>query len=211
MLDPAIARRIKDIRDKVSLVPAFLRARMDAEEEARRLLRGGADSRQLDHFFELCNTERVPANEFSYELQPEEKQTRFIPAFWGKNRRLMLLTRDECKQWMARLWQAKKDDELSVLESFWQSSPINGAGIGLPTMILYLKHPETYSVWLPVLRRALSSIMGETLPSSRTVPSYLRYNQAVDKCLRIEVKVKPQEIDYILWRLLKEGSLKNHT
>jgi hypothetical protein len=121
-------------------------------------------------------------------------------------------TAEECARWITRLWQAKKDDELSVLELFWQPRPrpVNGAGTGLPTVILYLKRPATYSVWLPKLSKALSSITGETLPCDQEVHNYGRYNQAVDRCFRIEVKVEPQEIDYILWRLLEDGSLKNH-
>jgi hypothetical protein len=119
----------------------------------------------------------------------------------------MLRTVEECNKWMALLWKDRAA-ELDTLDSFWRSSRIKGAGTGLPTMILYLKHPEAYSVWLGFLSEALSSIAGQELPSSRTVPDYLRYNQAVDTHLRKRFAVQPQEIDYILYRLLAEGSLR---
>ncbi len=204
-------QRIAEIRRRVSHTDPFLQARIRAERSARQLLDARAGSfttEDLARFLDLCNTELVPPN-VSDEFRASETRTRFQPAFIGRNRRLMLQTMEECNKWIALLWK-DRTDELGTLDSFWRSSRIKGAGIGLPTMILYLKHPETYSVWLGFLSEALSSIAEQELPSSRTVRSYLRYNQAVDTYLRGRFHLRPQEIDYLLYRLLAEGSLKRN-
>lgn len=206
MLD--LDRRIGEIRQRVSSTGPFLQARVNAERNARQLLDARAGfftTEDLAHFLDLCNTELVPPH-VSDEFRAAETRTRFQLAFIGQNRCLMLRTIQECNKWIALLWKARAD-ELGTLDSFWRSSRIKGAGTGLPTMILYLKHPETYSVWLSFLSEALSSIAGQELPTSRTVPDYLRYNQAVDTYVRKRFPIQPQEIDYILYRLLAEGSL----
>jgi hypothetical protein len=206
-----LEQRIAEIRRRVSSTTPFLQARINAERSARQLLDARAGfftTEELARFLDLCNTELVPPH-VSDELRESETRTRFQLAFIGQNRCLMLRTIDECNKWIALLWK-ERTDELGVLDSFWRSSRIKGAGTGLPTMILYLKDPEVYSVWLGFLSEALSSIAKQTLPSSRTVHSYLQYNQAVDTCIRKRFVVQPQEIDYILYRLLAEGSLRGN-
>jgi hypothetical protein len=204
-------QRISEIRRRVSRTGPFLEARINAERDARQLLDARAGfftTEDLTRFFDLCNTERVPPNT-SDELRESETRTRFQLTFIGQNRCLMLRTIDECNKWIALLWK-ERTDELGALDLFWRSSRIKGAGTGLPTMILYLKHPGTYSIWLGFLSEALSAIAGQELPTSRTVPDYLRYNQAVDTYLRKRFPVQPQEIDYILYRLSAEGSLRRN-
>lgn len=172
---PNVDQRIGEIRQTVSRTGPFLQARINAERSARQLLDARAGSfttEDLCRFLDLCNTELVPPK-VSDEFRAVETRTRFQLAFVGQNRCLMLRTLDECNRWIALLWK-DRNDELGTLDSFWRSSRIKGASTGLPTMLLYLKHPETYSVWLGFLSEALSSIMGQQLPTARTVHSYLR-------------------------------------
>jgi len=202
-----LTQRIIQIR-RVSRLPAFLQARVDAEEEAHRLLdeRAGRFTKDEFHrFLDLCNTELVPPSASSNTLRESKTRTRFQQSFIGANRSLMLEKLGACNDLIGRVWHAKgKEKELEILDSFWQSTRVKGAGTGLPTMIIYLKHPKTYSVWLVSLNKPLSSIAGQPLANWRSVDSYLLYNRAVNDYLRRRFSVKPQEIDYILYRLLVE-------
>jgi hypothetical protein len=116
----------------------------------------------------------------------------------------MLGSLKACNELIAGLWKADEDGIDAILDRCWMSSPrcCKEAGTGLPTMILYFKDPDRYSVWLvDSLGEALSKLSGERLPSTQTAASYRNYNRAVEKHLRNPLKLEPQEIDYILYRL----------
>jgi transcriptional regulator with XRE-family HTH domain len=203
-----LAQGVNEIR-RVSRRERFLQARRDAEESARRLLnrRAGSFTRDdLCRFLDHCNTEVVPPDASSEELRAEETLTRFQQSFIGQNRVLMLGSLKACNELIGGLWKADEEDIDALLDRFWRSSPrsCKGAGTGLPTMILYLKDPDQYSVWLvDSLGKALSKASGRRLPSTRTAASYRSYNRAVEMHLRNPFRLDPQEIDYILYRLVE--------
>ncbi len=200
----SVPERIERIRQRVTTDPRFLQTRIDAENEARRLLdaRTGSFTREeLEGFLDLCNTELVPPKD-SDVLRDQPTRTRFQLSFIGENRMLMLERPDECNRWISAIWK-QKDDQLSILDTLWRSGGLKGAGTGFPTMLFYLKRPERYSVWLPGLSEALSSAWDQVLGNRRTALNYSSYNAAVARCLRIPFGVEPQEIDYILYCLAK--------
>lgn len=195
--------RIREIQC-VSSQQRFLQARIDAEKKARQLLdrrAGRFTKEELCRFLDLCNTEIVPPNAFSNELRTRETKTRFQQSFIGQNRCLMLDTLEVCNKWISCLWKAKGTEQ-DILDAFWQhSDDMKGAGTGLPTMILYLKRPKTHSVWLVSFNKPLTDITGQTLPTRRTANNYSFYNRVVNEQLRKPYRLKPQEIDYVLYRL----------
>lgn len=196
---------INSIRQDVTLKQEFLQARLQAENEAKALLlnKGGNFSENdMVKFLNLCNTEIVPLNDYSIKLRNYKTCTRFQLSFIGQNRKLMIKSLDLCNYWILRLWKTK-NDPLSDLSEFWEKKPVPGSGVGLPTMILYLKDPTEYNIWLPFLNDACNLFAGHKLSSKRNIENYLLYNNTVINELRKPFNLEPQEIDYILYRLEK--------
>lgn len=187
--------------ENVSTSPGFLEARRKAETKARNMLdkkagRFTEDDFQL--FFELCNTERVPPNVHTVELNEHETITRFGLAFRSNNKKLMLESLDELNRWTLKLW-ANDDPSLNILERFWFPSHVKGAGISFPTMIMYLKNPDCYVIWLESLTKNLSKFTNQEVPMRKSSRNYLEYNKIVDSHLRKPFNLQPQEIDYLIF------------
>jgi hypothetical protein len=191
----SLAHRIREIQ-RVSGQQRFLQARIDAEKKACQLLdrrAGRFTKEEFCRFLDLCNAEIVPP-------RTRETKTRFQQSFIGQNRCLMLDALKTCNDLIVSLWKAE-GNEHDILDSFWCHSDVKGAGTGLPTMILYLKRPKTHSVWLVSFNEPMSDITGQTLPTRRTANDYSFYNRVVNERLRKPYRLKPQEIDYVLYRL----------
>lgn len=112
-----------------------------------------------------------------------------------------------CNYWLERLWNFE-NDPLFEIDAFWKASGnrvVKGAGTGLPTMVLYLKEPERFNIWIPFLAKALNKLSGRDFQSNRTRRNYEFYNTIVNDDLRHAFKLAPQETDYILWRTAFEG------
>ena len=192
---------IARVRRDVTLKPAFLDARLRAENLARDLLdrkAGAFNAVEFARFMDLCNTEIVPPDARSTTLRDHETRTRFRFSFIGQNRLLMLSSLDACNEWVGRLWHAK-GDELRVLDAFLRQKDTPGAGTGLATMLMYLRQPEKWNVWLISLGSALGKLLGRPFPTPRTLSSYTAFNDAVNTHLRRPLGLRPQEIDYILF------------
>lgn len=192
---------IARIRRDVTLKPAFLDSRLRAESLARDLLdrkAGAFSATEFARFMNLCNTETVPPDAGSAVLKGHETCTRFRPAFTGRNGRLLLSSLGACNEWIGRLWHAK-GDELRVLDAFLRQKDTPGAGTGLATMLMYLRQPEKWNVWLISLGSALGKLLGRPFPTARTLASYIAFNDAVNTHLRRPFGLHPQEIDYILF------------
>lgn len=183
-----LAQRIREIQ-RVSGQKPFLQARKDAEERARHLLNrraGHFTKEEFSRFLDLCNTELVPPTASSDTLRTFETKTRFQQSFVGQNRCLMFDALERCNDLIGHLWR---------------HSDVKGAGTGLPTIILYLKRPKIHSVWLVSFNKPLTDITGQTLSTRRTANDYSFYNRVVNEQLRKPCRLKPQEIDYVLYRL----------
>jgi hypothetical protein len=193
--------RINQLRLTITQNPAFLNVRSQAEQKARNLLNekaGRFSDDDLTVFFNLCNTEIVPPNPYSTVFRKNITITRFQLSFIGQNRSLMKSRLTKCNFWIHKIWDSR-DDDLSALSEFWRKIEIPGAGIGLPTMLLYLKNPDTYNVWLPFLNDAIISLNGKEIATERKVKNYLQFNDSVNTTLRDSFGLLPQEIDYILY------------
>ncbi len=125
---------------------------------------------------------------------------RFMPAFYGHQVNLMVKTLDGFNAWVARLWRADDEELDELLDAFWAKLEVSGAGISLPTAILYLKHPESYCIWLPIMSKGLQVATGFEPGKVRTARGYRHYNATVNE-FRTQYDLKPQELDIILWRI----------
>ena len=196
--------RIEEYR-KVSLQPEFLEARVNAESEARELLKsklGQFNREDLELFLKLCNTENVPKDIYTNKLRNKLTNTRFQLSFIGANKSLMINDLDKCNKWMPILWNTP--DNIKTVGEFWKCDQIKGAGMGLPTMILYLKDSVKYNVWIPFLSKALEKCNGRILETVRSGQNYRDYNNTISNTLKIiplDTPLWPQEIDYILYRI----------
>jgi hypothetical protein len=197
-------RRIEEYR-KVSLQSDFLNARADAESAAKELLNsksGKFSKEDLDVFLTLCNTEKVPPDIHTHELRDKVTNTRFQLSFIGANKKSMIESLDACNKWISILW--KTTDNIKHIDEFWKYDKVKGAGVGLPTMILYLKDSNNYNVWIPFLNKALEIYVGRKLETTRNWKNYREYNNTLNRSLRnlpVDPPLKPQEIDYILYRI----------
>ena len=193
---------IRQVRRDVTLRDEFLEVRAHAEDGARMLLNrkaGAFTQNDLVTFLRFCNTEMIPRHN-TRDFRKKETCTRFGPLFVGRDRQLLLQSLDVCNYWIDRLWRLH-GDPTETLDKFWACNQVAGAGTGLPTMVLYLKEPAVFSVWLPFLTSALSILTKKPFPSQRTAQNYLLYTTAVNDELRQALGLRPQEIDYILFRI----------
>jgi hypothetical protein len=207
-------RTIEEIRTNVTQREAFLVSRINAETQAKQLLddkAGDFEPEDLSLFLDLCNTEIVPPSPNLYILRNQRTRTRFQRSFVGRNRKLMLGALTACNYWLERLWNSE-NDPLIEIDAFWKASGnrvVKGAGSGLPTVVLYLREPKSFNVWIPSLVTALNKLTGRDLQSSRTRQNYELYNEIVNNDFRRAFKLAPQEIDYILWRTALEGQIRS--
>lgn len=197
--------RIKEIQ-KVSLNPIFLNARIDAEDRARELLNsrcGRFTEDEFKKFLYLCNTELVSKKPYSCgDWRKNPTHTRFTSRFIGNNMKFVTDTLDECNSWITALWQSTTET-LDILDRFWKKGRVKGAGTSFPTMIMYLKERDSYNVWLRPLAKAINTLMDiDRKPDmTRNAANYQNFNSAVNEFLRRKYNLKPQEVDYVLFRL----------
>ena len=198
--------RILEIHKTVTSKTEYLDARERAENNARNMLKenpGVFDEKDLNTFLTYCNTERVPKDHFSDKINEDNTCTRFELSFKGMNRNLMISTIDECNKWIKLFWDA--DEEWFVtLHKFWKINEVAGAGTGFPTMLLYLKDPEKFNVWLPYLNDSLSLLIDYKIPGKKSIENYILYNHFINSEFKQGLGLKPQEVDYILYRIKAE-------
>lgn len=202
---------IRKIREEISTKPEFILARETAERSGNTLLEqkaGFFNTSDLAHFLNLCNTEIVPLDRNTIKLTDKETLTRFQLSFIGQNRKLMINSLESFNIWIKRLW-TEKVDKYNVLSQLWTENLLPGAGVGLPTMILYLKDPDHFNVWLPFLNNAISVLANQKISLARKAENYYKFNDIVNKNLRLPFNLKPQEIDYILFRINAEASFRS--
>lgn len=196
-------RRPKDWTDRIEewrserIPPQRISARREAEGEARELLEsnlGDFDEDLLRRFFELANSDYYGG---------QVRRNRFSPAFVGAYANRIVEQLDLFNEWSARLWQASDEELKRLLDLFWQERPIVFAGTSLPTLILYLRNPDRYNVWLGVMVDGVNRLDGP-IPSSTDADAYFRYNEAVNE-LRQLYDWQPQETDVILWEAARHS------
>lgn len=177
---------------KESISPERVAARQEAEAEARALLEenlGRCDEEIVRRFFELASAD------ISWR-DGQPRRSRFAPAFVGASVNRMVEQLDRFNDWAARLWQAPDAGLDGLLDTFWQKRPIAYAGTSLPTLILYLRDPSRYNIWVQPMAQGLEKMTG-VVAGRETGTAYRRYNDAVNQ-VRQRYNLQPQELDVIL-------------
>jgi hypothetical protein len=184
------------------VISQFLNVRINAETQAHKLLDNRLrrfTAQDLDDFLKLLNTEFLPwKNKATY--------TRFAQSFIGANAKNIVKHLSAFNDWSPHFWTAPESELSKWLDLFWDTNPIPGAGIGLPTAILYLRNPSHYNIWLPYTAAGLEYLTGLITGENRTAATYQEYNNAVNQLVRSAYNLQPQAVDFILFMANKEQS-----
>lgn len=173
-------------------------ARRRAEEQARRMIDARLGSFTPEDIHALLRH----VNTDLYEGR--ERYDRFMPALYGSLANKIDDDPGAFNRWLSELWHAEDAMLDEVLDRFWKLEEIRGAGISLPTMILYLRDPEQYAIWLPVMEEGLRVVTNFTPGRRRTAAGYRIYNEAAQN-FRRRYDLPPQTLDVVLWRIAKDA------
>jgi hypothetical protein len=128
------------------------------------------------------------------------KQNRFLPAFAGINMEGLVDPIETFNQVTEHLWRDPIDDAVELAGKILISKDVlPGAGRSYPTMLLYLRDPQRFVIWLQITHRGLQAFgrIDEPVGRSGGAPRYLRYCAAAQS-LASDHQLAPQEIDAIL-------------
>lgn len=193
---PSWAERIAGLAAEL-LPPERIEARKQGEARARALLEsklGRFDEEDLRQFLRDISADWYNG---------KERYDRFMPALYGSQVLRMLENLPALNKWTKRVWEAGEADLDTVLDEFWGSDEVGGAGTSLPTAWLYLRNPLQYHLWLPVMSRGLQAAVDFIPGSQRTAAGYRHYVEALSH-FRDTFGLTPQALDVILWKISGE-------
>ena len=174
--------------------PDRARARREGEEQARKLLES-----KLGHLTESDLSQCL--NHLNADWRNgRQSYDRFMPALYGHQITLMAKAMPALNRWVERLWTAEDAELDGLLDTFWSEQEVAGAGVSLPTAVLYLRDPEKYTIWLPVMSKGLRVAAGFQPGRWRTASGYRHYNAAAVG-FRERHGLEPQALDLILWKI----------
>jgi MoxR-like ATPase len=175
---------------------AGIEARREAEDQAREMLDSSAgrmDEPRLRALLKLFNTD-------SHKGKPY--QARFAPAFVGATANGLVSNLKRANRWTERLWQgpeAKATEALEELLADHQLFP--SSGTSYPTMLLYLRSPERFAVWLGSTDRGLQRLRPSyepaRAPGAGTLADYRAFCDAATELMR-DYEIPPELLDAVL-------------
>ncbi|WP_259275880.1 MrcB family domain-containing protein [Micromonospora chalcea] len=174
--------------------PTLVDSRETAEQRARALLSefsGKMSVEQAVALGELFNT-----GEWGGVL----RRNRFSPAFAGAAMQRLVEPLDKFNDWTDRIWRRPEGEALRYVDEILRDTQaFPGAGRSYPTMLLYLRDPARYAIWLQITHRGLIALHRLSEPNNRAGGSerYLRYCEAALNFAK-EFDLQPQEIDAVL-------------
>jgi MoxR-like ATPase len=134
-------------------VDGRLELRRQAEDEARKLLNDFAGSMteiQVRTLFKLFNADFDGG---------KRTQTRFSPAFVGQTANALVTDLLAFNSWTGRVWHGSDDEAAAAIsELLSDRKALPSAGTAYPTMLMYLRSPDTSSVWLRSTDRGLQRL-----------------------------------------------------
>jgi MoxR-like ATPase len=105
--------------------------------------------------------------------------------------------------WVGRLWKA--EDPYEVLEAFWRSDPIPGAGLWLPAAVAHLKDPRQFHPWDERTRQGYTALDGSADLGAGWGERYRLFNEGAGR-LRDRHGLHPLEVPAVLAGLAPEGA-----
>lgn len=192
-----LSRRVQNaLNDPIAVNSAA--ARHEFEERARRMLHeklGEMTSVDIREFLELLTIGRKDGDTVV--------KARFGMALTGSLAQMMAADPEAFNRWLELLWNSGPEDGPENFERFRRSGEVKGAGVSLPSIVLYLKDPETYGIAIGVMLRALKEL-GYDMPTKiTTAQEYRRYLTALHS-FRKAHDLDPSMMDYVLWKLMED-------
>jgi len=173
-----------------------LKTRLKGEKLARELFEkkaGKFTEGDLRDFGNWINLDGSPE---------KETKSRFMPALYGYQINKMAEDLPAFNRWAKQIWDSSDAQIDPTLDAFWEAGEVSGAGTSLPTAILYLRNPEKYNIWLPIMEGGLSVAAGYEPGKNRRASDYRQYNEQLIQ-FRDRYDLPPQSLDVILWHFAK--------
>ncbi|WP_187279764.1 McrB family protein [Quadrisphaera setariae] len=189
----AVAEYVRERRELFG--PEFVPGRLRPEAEARALLDAKAGRMSKDDAAALgaaCNR---------HQRGSVQMRNRFSPAFFGGWLNVVTADLDLFNRRVEELWQGSEEDALALLDQVCKTpSTFPGAGRVLPTMLLYLRDPERFPVWITATATGLAVLDGgRVIGQQSALPGYREFAERV-ATLRAEHGLAAQEVDAVLAR-----------
>ena len=173
---------------------AGIETRRGAEDQARERLddsAGEMDEKQVRDLLKLFNAD-------SHKGKPS--QTRFSPAFVGATANGLVKNLDRVNSWTGRLWRGSESAG-AIGELLEDHKLLPSAGTSYPTMLLYLRAPEKFAVWLQSTDRGLQRLRPgyrpERTPGTGTLADYRAFCDAATELMR-DYEIPPELLDAVL-------------
>ncbi len=130
-------------------------ARREAEDKARRILdehAGQMAADQVSEFLDLFNVDFDKGKHY---------KTRFSPAFVGAMRLGLIAHLDEFNRWTQEIWRGTDEQAAAAVNTLLtDKKALPSAGISYPTMLMYLRSPETRAVWMAATDGGMRRLTG---------------------------------------------------
>jgi MoxR-like ATPase len=183
---------------RASFGEGFIPSRVAAEREAVALLDAHAGDMTREDAFVLGRLFN------RHEIAGQLRQDRFLPGFAGASMQKVTEDLERFNQVVGDLWTAPDDAALSRLAD---RSQLPGAGASLPSMLLYLRDPETFAVCINATMYGLAAVRGERFraDSRSAYESFC----AASRDWRAQFGIAPQEADAVLTALWRAARAPN--
>lgn len=163
--------------------------RENKEKQALQILMKNAGSLTEEAFVEVLNL-------FDADFHNgKEISGRFGVGIMGNNRNQMLAHLDAMNDWIQRFMEVSASDIAPLMTDFLKNSP-KGAGRVIASLILYVRDPQKYSIWVPAMLEGLQKLTHGHF-SKGSGNAYLHFNDDVQRLRKI-LSLAPQEPDILL-------------
>jgi MoxR-like ATPase len=184
-----IAETLEDAGDE------RLEVRRETEDQARKLLgefAGSMTEQQARELFRLFNTDFNKGKRVYYRL---------TPAFVGQTANGLLEHLDAFNQWTARLWRGTEEESSAAVgELLSDRKLLPSAGTSYPTMLRYLRTPETSALWLSITDRGLQRLTSYAPTKSPSNGGLADYDGFCDAARQLseDYDIPPELLDFVL-------------
>jgi hypothetical protein len=173
-----------------SLVPS----RAAAEQDAREFLDAHAGSMTREQALSLG--ELFNRGEWGGVA----RRNRFLPAFAGATMEKLVDPLERFNEVTGRLWRDSETEALGLVDEILKDpSRMTGAGRSYPTMLMYLRDPSRFFIWLTITHKGLAGVgrFDESRSRSGGADRYRAYCEAARTFLD-DFGLAPQELDAVL-------------
>jgi MoxR-like ATPase len=172
-----------------------LELRRETEDQSRKLLdefAGKMTQDQVRTLFKLFNADFDKGRRY---------ETRFSPAFVGQTANALVGNLDVFNSWTDRVWNGTEEAAAAAVgEVLADRKALPSAGTSYPTMLMYLRSPETAAVWLRITDRGLQRLTNykpTKNPGNGGPDDYAQFCEAAAG-LMTDYDVPPELLDFLL-------------